>query len=93
MYRDSVLGPCLDITGPDGNIYEVWATGNNLARQLGKAKEWEETVQAAQALDVDYLSHLVIFKEFFPIVTLVGFEEIKEAYQHGQEKQEGNKVT
>ena len=69
MYRYSALGLCLDITGPDGS---------DLARQLDRETEWEETVEAAKALSSDYLLQLNVFKEFFPIVTLVGYDEVVE---------------
>jgi hypothetical protein len=78
MYRDSALGLCLDITGPDGNIYVIWAYGSDLARQLDQVKEWEDTVEAAKSLSSDYLLQLNVFKEFFPIVTLVGYDEVVE---------------
>lgn len=83
MYRDSALGLCLDITGPDGNIHVVWAYGSDLARQLDRTKEWEDTVKAAKALSSDYLLQLNVFKEFFPIVTLVGYDEVVENETYG----------
>lgn len=81
MYRDSALGLCLDISGPDGNIFNIWAYGNDLARQLGQEKEWEDTVKAAKALSSSYLLQVNVFKEFFPIVTLIGYDEV--AADHG----------
>lgn len=78
MYRDSALGLCLDITGPDGNIFTIWAYGSDLARQLDRTKEWEDTVEAAKALSSDYILQINVFKEFFPIVTLVGYDEVVE---------------
>lgn len=81
MYRDSALGLCLDVRGPDGNIFVIWGYGLDLARQLDRETEWEETVEAAKALSSDYLLQLNVFKEFFPIVTLVGYDEV--AAGHG----------
>lgn len=76
MYRDSELGLCIDITGPDGNIFMVWAYGQDLARQLGQEKEWDETVRAAKKLSNSYVMQLNVFREFFPMVTLVGYDEV-----------------
>lgn len=76
MYRDSALGLCLDITGPDGNIFVVWAYGSDLAGQLDQTKEWEDTVKAAKALSSSYILQLNAFKEFFPMVTLIGYDEV-----------------
>jgi len=81
MYRDSQLGLCLDITGPDGNIFVIWAYGSDLARQLDQTKEWEDTVKAAKALSSSYILQLNMFKEFFPMVTLIGYDEVVE--DHG----------
>jgi len=78
MYRDSALGLCIDIRGPDGNIFKIWGYGLDLARQLDQSKEWKDTVEAAKALSSDYLLQLNVFKEFFPIVTLVGYDEVVE---------------
>ena len=82
MYRDSALGLCLDIRGPDGNIFVIWGYGLDLARQLECEDEWNDTVEAAKALSSDYLLQLNVFKEFFPMVTLVGFDEVVER-EHG----------
>ena len=81
VYRDSALGLCLDVTGPDGNIFFILAAAENLAKQLGQLEDWRTAVKALRYMDATYMSHLYLFKEFFPIVTLVGFDEI--AKLHG----------
>jgi hypothetical protein len=81
MYRDSQLGVCIDIRGPDGNIFVLWGYALDLARQLGQQKEWEETREAGKALSSDYLLQINVFREFFPMVTLVGYDEVVEKEQ------------
>lgn len=78
LYRDSQLGLCLDIRGEDGNIWVVWAVGTQLAQQLGNEKDWHDAQKAAKALGANYITHLNVFKEFFPIVTLIGYDEVVE---------------
>lgn len=78
MYRDSQLGLCIDILGPDGNVYNIWAVGNDLARQLDQGKEWRDTVEAAKRIGANYVTMLNIFREFFPMVTLIGYDEVVE---------------
>lgn len=81
MYRDSVLGLCLDLKGPDGNIFFVMAEAQRLAAQLDQSEDWQQAVNAMRLMGANYMSHLFLFREFFPIVTLVGFDEV--AKLHG----------
>ena len=83
MYRDSQLGLCIDIRGPDGNIFVLWGIAQDLARQMNQEQKWVETLEAAKKIAGpygDYGYMLNIFREFFPMVTLVGYEEIMEKY-------------
>ncbi len=81
MYRDSQLGLCIDLNGPDGNIWVIWGIGADLAMQLDREDEWRQAVEAGKRLGGSYLTHLNIFKEFFPIVTLIGYDEVAADYE------------
>jgi len=81
MYRDSQLGPCVDITGPDGNIFYLLGIGDDLARQLDVVEDWRLAKEAVKLMDGNYMTMLNMFKEFFPVVTLVGYEEIRDAHE------------
>lgn len=83
MYVDTVLGPCIDIRGPDGNIFILWAYGQQLARQMNCEQAWVETLEAAKKIAGpygDYVYMLNVFREFFPMVTLVGYDEVVEKH-------------
>ena len=84
MYRDSQLGLCIDITGPDGNIFVIWGIALDLARQMGQEKEWAEAREAGKALGTDYKLQLNVFRSFFPMVTLVGYDD-EEEEEYGEE--------
>ena len=86
MYRDSQLGLCVDITGPDGNIFAIWGLGHDLAKQLGQEKEWDEAREAGKAMSKDYKLQLNVFRSFFPMVTLIGYDE--EMEHEGQEQED-----
>jgi len=81
VYRDSQLGLCLDVKGPDGNIFFIMAAAENIAQQTGQLEDWREAVEALRLMGANYMSHLFLFQEFFPIVTLIGFDEV--AKLHG----------
>jgi len=81
VYRDSQLGLCLDVTGPDGNIFFIMAAAEDLAKQLGNLEDWNLAVKAMRLMGANYMSHLFLFREFFPIITLIGFDETAE--KHG----------
>ena len=85
MYRDSVLGLCIDLTGPDGNVFELLGAGRNLARQLGKEDDWQEAVSAAVIMEAGYMTMVYLFRDFFPIVTLLGLEEIENVHRRVEE--------
>lgn len=80
VYRDSQLGLCLDIRGPDGNIFFILAAAENLASQIGNLEEWRTAVKAMRLMGANYMSHLFLFREFFPIITIIGWEEIAEIH-------------
>ena len=75
VYRDSQLGLCIDLRGPDGNVFYLLGVGRNLARQLGQEEEWHEAVQAAKLMGGNYNTMVNMFRDFFPIITLIGHEE------------------
>ena len=85
MYRDTQLGLCVDIRGPDGNVFYLLGIGNDLAAQLGQKEEWKDAVAAAKLMGGNYVTMLNMFKEFFPVVTLVGYDEIVEKYNYVEE--------
>jgi len=96
MYRDSQLGLCIDIRGPDGNIFVLWGYAQDLARQLGKSKEWHDTLEAGKKLAGKYGNYgymLNIFREFFPMVTLIGYDEVMEKHNAPNKEQETQKAT
>lgn len=86
MYRDSELGLCIDVAGPDGNVFNIWATGDMLAKQIGCLEEWRGAVEAAKLMEASYPTFLNMFETFFPIVTLINkeiyFDEETNAEDH-----------
>lgn len=82
MYRDSKLGLCLDLTGPEGNVFALLGIGDDLAEQLDKKEEWKTAVEAAKLMGGNYMTMVHLFQEYFPVVTLIGYEEIKDAYEN-----------
>lgn len=88
MYRDTVLGPCIDIRGPDGNVFALLGMALDLARQLEIEEEWQEAVKAAQLMGGNYMTILNLFQEYFPVVTLVGYDEIAERHRDVEETEE-----
>ena len=81
MYRDSQLGLCLDLTGPDGNVFALMGIGNDLARQLGCREEWKGALAAAKLMGAGYMTYVNLFEQFFPVVTLIGKEAISEVHE------------
>lgn len=80
MYRDSQLGLCLDLTGPEGNVFALLGVGDDLARQLDTLDDWRGAVEAATLMGGEYMTMVNLFKQFFPVVTLIGLEEISEVH-------------
>jgi hypothetical protein len=74
MYRDSKLGICIDLTGPDGNVFSLMGYGAQLARRMGNEADWREACDAVKAMHGSYITMLHVFEEFFPSVTLIGKE-------------------
>lgn len=85
LYRDSQLGLCIDLTGPDGNVYYLLGVGNDLAQQLGQKEEWNDAIKAAKLMGGNYMTMVNMFKEFFPVVTLVGYDDVAEAHNYVEE--------
>jgi hypothetical protein len=76
LYRDSALGLCVDITGPDGNVYSLMGIGDDVARQLDRLDEWRGTIKAIELMGGGYKAVVDAFSNFFPVITLVGYDEV-----------------
>ena len=76
VYRDSQLGLCIDLRGPDGNVFYLLAIGRNLSKQLGNEEEWHEAVRAAKIMGGNYMTMVHLFRDFFPTITLIGLEDV-----------------
>lgn len=85
MYRDSQLGLCLDLAGPEGNVFALWGVGDNLAKQLGTLDDWRGAVEAAKLMGAEYMTFVHLFEQFFPVVTLINKEEIEHVYEVAQQ--------
>lgn len=85
MYRDSVLGLCIDITGPDGNVFYLLGIGDDLSRQLDCEADWKGAITAAKLMGGEYMTMVNLFRQFFPVVTLIGLEEISDIHNTHQE--------
>lgn len=90
MYRDSKLGLCLDLTGPDGNVYAIMSHGNHLAKQLGNLEDWEQGCAAARIMDGNYMTMVNLFREYFPMVTLIGYDRVAEVHRDVEQIMEGD---
>lgn len=82
MYRDSKLGLCLDLAGPEGNVFALLGIGDDLAKQLGKKEDWKEAVEAAKLMGGNYTTMVNLFREYFPMVTLINYEEVTSAQEN-----------
>jgi len=73
MYRDSILGLCVDVSGPEGNAFVLLGYANKYARELG----FDADAILAEMQSIDY-QHLVdtFERHFGDVVTLVNKEEI-----------------
>lgn len=69
MYRDSRLGLCIDLRGPEGNVFALMGIGQDLARQLKKCdKLFIEDCKKQK----DYDGVLTVFEAWFGhVVTLI----------------------
>ena len=67
MYRDSALGLCIDLSGPDGNAFALMGRATRLARDLGYDKD--KILNKMQESDYNHL--VKVFEETFPMVTLL----------------------
>jgi hypothetical protein len=74
MYRDSKLGLCIDLSGPEGNVFHLLGIGNDIAAQIGRLDEWKSAVRAVKLMDGNYATIVNLFEEFFPVITLVNKE-------------------
>lgn len=67
MYRDSQLGLCIDLSGPDGNAFCLMGYARDFCRQMKK----DDTEIISDMMSSDY-DHLVkVFEDNFPMVTLL----------------------
>ncbi len=85
MYRDSQLGLCLDLRGPEGNVFCLLGIGNDLAKQIGREQEWKDSVEAAKLMGGEYMTMVNLFEMFFPVITLIGKEEISAIHDTANE--------
>ncbi len=76
LYRDSQLGLCLDIDGADGNVFCVISVGDDIAKQLDMLDDWRGTIEAIECMEAGYQTVINAFQNFFPMVTIVGYEEV-----------------
>lgn len=71
-YRDSRLGICIDITGPDGNAFVLLGHFGNYMRQLGRSDKYI-TETRNRMMSGDYENLLNIFEEELgSVITLIG---------------------
>ena len=80
MYRDSRLGVCLDLAGPDGNVFILMAQAKQLCKQIGGdelADEFWNTCTAAMDMNCGYVVIVEIVEEFVgSVLTLINKEEV-----------------
>ena len=81
MYRDSKLGLCIDLLGPDGNVFALLGLGQDIAAQTGQKEEFKQAIEAVKLMGGSYLTMVHMFKEFFPVVTLIGLEEVERVHE------------
>lgn len=67
MYRDSVLGLCIDLSGPDGNAFALMGYARDFARQM----EMDGKKITDKMMEGDYNNLVSVFEENFPMVTLL----------------------
>ena len=71
-YRDSQLGVCIDISGPDGNVFAIMGAYKNYARQLKHSRQHQEKI-IEEMMSGDYDNVLDIFeRELGTVITLIG---------------------
>jgi len=69
MYIDTALGLCVDVSGPDGNVFAIWGLARDLAKQLDR--DPEVVMMALRPKDGSYDDVLDAFEKQFPMVTLL----------------------
>lgn len=67
MYRDSQLGLCIDLSGPDGNVFALIAIGIEAAKQM----DLDHKAIMNEMMSGDYDHAVAVFKREFPAVTLL----------------------
>lgn len=76
MYRDSQLGPCIDLSGPDGNAYFLLGYASNLAKQIWPEDKKKRDAISAEMRDQNYANLVCVFnKHFGGVVTLVNIPD------------------
>jgi hypothetical protein len=72
MYRDSQYGLTIDVTGPEGNVYNIFAIAQSWCKQLG----WDwPTLEKKMKERGDYHGVLTVFRDTFKnLVTVVGYD-------------------
>jgi len=67
-------------------VFALWGIGDDLAKQLGNLDEWRGACDAAKLMGASYVTFVNMFEEFFPVVTLIGKEEINAIHQEDVEE-------
>ena len=81
MYRDSQLGLCIDLNSPEGNVFALMGADDKLAKQLNCYDDWQGALQAAKRMGGEDVTIINLFEQFFPVITLVGKEEIVNVHE------------
>lgn len=70
MYRDSQYGLTIDISGPDGNVFNIFGVTQSLCKQLG----WDsDKILEEMKQDGDYEGVVRVFKHTFRnVITVIG---------------------
>jgi hypothetical protein len=88
MYRDSQLGLCLDLAGPEGNYFALMGIGDDLAKQLNIQEEWKGAVEALKLMGAAYPAFVNLFEITFPVITLINKEEVLDAHSVSEDQTE-----
>ena len=77
-YRDSQLGLCIDISGPDGNAFALMGHARNYLKQLGRDKAGAGGIDEiiGEMMDGDYENLLDVFERYLGnVITLIGRDQ------------------
>jgi hypothetical protein len=79
VYRDSRLGLCIDLSGPDGNVFNLFACAELIDRQMGGKREYRKHLDLVRDYcksigkrDFDgYRTAVTLFEMYYPVVTVL----------------------